>query len=120
MIDFARENPRCEIWAGMGSGKTSAMEFLIALLKLTDDIRGPVLVIAPPRVAADTWPEDIARWNQFKDIRIMPITGEPHQRRDKLRVKADIFTISYNLVPWLVEHYMERWPFRDVIADECR
>ena len=118
MVDFARENPRCEIWAGMGSGKTSAMEFLIALLKLTDDIRGPVLVIAPPRVAADTWPEDIARWNQFKDMRIMPITGEPHQRCDKLRVKADIFTISYNLVPWLVDHYMERWPFRDVIADE--
>lgn len=117
-MDFAREHPRCQIWAGMGSGKTSGMEFLIALLKLIGDISGPVLVLAPPRVAADTWPEDMARWEQFKDMRIMPLTGEPHQRRDKLRCKADIFTLSYNLAPWLVEHYMERWPFRDVIADE--
>ena len=118
MVDFAREHARCQIWAGMGSGKTSAIEFLIALLKLIGDIDGPVLVIGPPRVAADTWPEDMARWEQFKGMSIVPLTGEPHQRRDKLKLKADIFTVSYNLVPWLVDHYMDKWPYKTVVADE--
>jgi hypothetical protein len=119
MIDWAREHKRCQIWAGMGSGKTSAMEFLIALLKLTEDaFNEPVLVIGPMRVARDTWPEDMARWEQFKDLRIMPLVGTPTERKDKLRCLADIFTLSYNLAPWLVEHYMEKWPYRVVIADE--
>jgi SNF2 family DNA or RNA helicase len=119
MIDFARENKRCAIWAGMGSGKTSAMEYLIALLKLLGDVQGePWLVLGPMRVAKDTWPEDMARWEQFRDVRIVPLIGSPTQRLDKLKSKADIYTISYELAPWLVEHFGDKWPFRNVIADE--
>jgi hypothetical protein len=119
MIDWAREHKRCQIWGGTGIGKTSAMEFYICLLKMLGEIGDdPVLVLAPANVARDTWPEDIARWEQFKDMTIMPLTGEPHARRDKLKCRADIFTCSYNLAPWLVEQYMDRWPFRTVIADE--
>lgn len=119
MVAFARANPRCAIWAGMGSGKTSAMEFTIALLKLLGLVGDePWLILGPMRVARETWPEDMARWQQFSDLRILPLTGTPKQRRDKLRCKADIFTISYESAPWLVEEYMEKWPFRYVIADE--
>src|SRR5208282_1660364 len=119
MVDFAREHKRCAIWAGMGSGKTSAMEYLIALLKLLGEIGDePWLVLGPMRVARDTWPEDIGRWAQFRDLRIVPLTGTPRQRVDKLRRRADIFTLSYEMAPWLVDHYLEKWPFRYVIADE--
>ncbi len=119
MVEFARHNKRCAIWAGMGSGKTSAMEYTIALLKLLGYVGSePWLVLGPMRVTRDTWPEDIARWNQFKDLRIMPLTGTPKQRLDKLKTKADIYTLSYENAPWLVEHYLEKWPFRYVIADE--
>lgn len=119
MVDFARDTKRCAIWAGMGSGKTSAMEYTIALLKMLGDVGDePWLVIAPMRVARDTWPDDIARWSQFHDLRIMPLTGTPKQRVDKLKSKADIYTVSYESAPWLVEQYLERWPFRHVIADE--
>ena len=119
MIAWAREHKRCGIWAGMGSGKTSAMEYTIALLKLLGCVGDePWLVLGPMRVARDTWPEDMARWDQFRDLRIVPLVGTPAQRTDRLRAKADIFTLSYELAPWLVEQYMERWPFRHVIADE--
>ena len=119
MIEFARANKRCAIWAGMGSGKTSAMEYLIALLKLCGEVQSePWLVLGPMRVSRDTWPEDLSLWDQFKDLRIMPITGTPKERQDKLKTNADIYTVSYELAPWLVEQYQERWPFRHVIADE--
>src|SRR5271166_3484576 len=120
MIDFALAHPRCGIWAGMGSGKTSAMEYTIALLKMLGDVGSddPWLVLGPMRVARDTWPEDMARWEQFRDLRIVPLTGTPLQRYDALKRGADIFTVSYETAPWLVEYYGDKWPFRDVIADE--
>jgi SNF2-related domain len=71
------------------------------------------------RVASGTWPDDMARWEQFSDMRIVPLTGTPKQRVDKLKSRADVYTISYELAPWLVEHFMDRWPFRNVIADEA-
>lgn len=119
MVDFARNHKRCAIWAGMGSGKTSAMEYTIEILRLLGEIGGESwLVLGPARVARDTWPDDISRWEQFKDLRCIPLIGSQKQRIDRLKSKADIFTISYELLPWLVEHYLERWPFRHVIADE--
>src|SRR5271166_949724 len=119
MVNFAREHKRCAIWAGMGSGKTSAMEYLIEYLNLLGEVSGePWLVLGPMRVARDVWPEDIGRWAQFRDLRIVPLTGTPRQRADKLKSRADIFTLSYELAPWLVEHYLDKWPFRYVIADE--
>jgi hypothetical protein len=120
MVAWAREHKRCQIWAGMGSGKTSSVEYLIALHKLLGTIGSdePWLVLGPMRVSRDTWPEDLARWEQFEDLRILPLTGTPNERRDKLKSRADIYTLSYELAPWLVEHYMEKWPFRHIIADE--
>ncbi len=120
MVAWARTHKRCEIWAGMGSGKTSAMEFYLCLLHLLGEIdrRHPTLVVGPMRVARDTWPDDVARWEQFKDMRIVPLTGTPDERLRKLKMPADIFTISYELTPWLVEHFMDKWPYRTVIADE--
>ena len=119
MIDFAREHKRCAIWAGMGSGKTSAMEYLIVLLEMLGETRRtPWLALGPMRVARDVWPEDLARWEQFLGMSIVPLVGTPAQRADKLRQGADIYTCSYELAPWLVDHFGDKWPFRNVIADE--
>ncbi len=120
MVAWARTHKRCEIWAGMGSGKTSAMEFYLCLLHLLGEIdrRHPTLVVGPARVARDTWPDDMARWEQFKDMHIVPLTGTPDERLRKLKIPADIFTVSYELSPWLVEHFTDKWLYRTVIADE--
>lgn len=120
MVDFLRRTKRCGLWAGMGIGKSSAALYTIDLLQLLGDIdpRNPTLVIGPMRVARDTWPEEVAKWSQFQHLKIIALTGTPEQRLGKLQRKADIYTISYELAPWLVEHYLAKWPFRQVIADE--
>jgi hypothetical protein len=120
MTNWMREHKRCSLWAGMGIGKSSAALFVLDWLQILGEIHhnDPTLVIGPARVANDTWPEEVAKWTQFRNMKIIPLSGTPAQRVDKLRARADIFTISYELMPWLVEHYLERWPLRQVIADE--
>lgn len=119
MVDWVRENKRCALWASMGIGKTTAVLFTLDIMRLLGEIGDkPTLVIGPMRVARDTWPEEVSRWTQFKDLRIVALTGLAGVRKDKLRAKADIFTINYELLPWLVAQYTDHWPFRQVIADE--
>jgi hypothetical protein len=119
MVAWICEHKRCALWAGMGIGKSSATLFALDLLKMLGDIgNSPTLVIGPMRVARDTWPEEVTKWEHFTDLRIVAICGTPKERLTKLKTKADIYTISYELVPWLVEHFMAKWPFRQVVADE--
>jgi SNF2 family DNA or RNA helicase len=120
MLAFLKEHERCALWAGMGIGKSSATLFLLVLLKLLGKIGdSPILVIGPMRVARDTWPDEVAKWSQFDGLRIVPLVGcTEAERIRRLRLRADIFTIDYELLPWLVDYYMERWPFKQVVADE--
>lgn len=120
MVPWLRDHERCGLWAGMGIGKSSAELFTIDLLGLLGRIGdSPTLVIGPMRVARDTWPEEVAKWAQFEHLVIIPLVGcNVKERIRRLRLRADIFTIDYELLPWLVEYYHNRWPFKQVVADE--
>src|ERR1700677_2905213 len=100
MIDWLRNNKRCALYAGMGTGKSSAVLYTIDALKLCGTVGDePWLVLGPMRVCRDTWPDEVKKWTQFQDLRIVALTGTPSERLQKLRIKADIFTISYELAP---------------------
>jgi|SRR6185312_7450851 len=121
MVDWLMSHKRCGLWAGMGIGKTSATMYVLDQLMKRGEIdrRNPTLVIGPMRVARDTWPEEATKWTQFQHLRIVPIVGTPHERVALLADRsADIYTISYELAPWLVDQWLEKWPYRIVIADE--
>jgi SNF2 family DNA or RNA helicase len=120
MVDWLHAHKRCGLWAGMGIGKTSATMFVLDQLMQRGEVdrRNPTLVIGPMRVARDTWPEEANKWKQLQPLRIVPIVGTPQQRAGTLHQSADIFTISYELAPWLVEQWLDKWPYRIVIADE--
>ena len=120
MVDFIRRNKRCALFAGCGTGKSSSALFAIELMLLLGEIdpEYPTLVIGPARVARDTWTDEAAKWTQFVHLVIVPICGTPAERLQKLKRKAHIFTISYELLPWLVEYWLAKWPYRVVIADE--
>jgi len=124
MVDWLIQHERCGLWAGMGIGKSSAELFAIDAMRLMGRIGdSPTLVIGPMRVARDTWPEEVAKWDNFSHMTIIPLTGctikERILRLQQMRVRhVDIYTISYELLPWLVEHFLDRWPFRQVVADE--
>lgn len=120
MILFMRTTPRCGLWAGMGIGKSSSALFVIDMMMLLGelDFKRPALVMGPARVAKDTWTDERDKWIQFKDIIIIPICGTPEERIKKLKIPAHVYTISYELLPWLVAYWMKKWPYRTIIADE--
>lgn len=120
IIWFIVENLRCNIWAGMGLGKTISTLTAIDILRLAGDLDKPVLVLAPLRVAQTTWPEEVAKWSHTAHLKIVPIVGSAKERKTALMRKADIYTINYENIPWLVEECAKRkkWPFGMIVADE--
>lgn len=102
----------------MGMGKTSASLYLADGLLMSGSARR-VLVLAPLRVARSTWPDETQKWRQFSHLKIQNITGTADERKAALANKrADIFTINYDNMEWLVDALEGRWPFDMVIADE--
>jgi SNF2 family DNA or RNA helicase len=108
---------RCNVWAGMGTGKTvSTLTALDALTMLADPF--PALVLAPLRVASSTWPDELGKWSHLNGLRAAVAAGGADPMRAALRQPADIVTINYDNVAALVEHLGDAWPFKTVIADE--
>lgn len=115
--DHILDTGRCAIWAGMGMGKTSSTLDALDALALIDD--APTLVLAPLRVARSTWPEEAAKWSHLSGLQVVPVVGTETERRMAARIDAPIHTTNYEQLPWLVEHWGDRWPYRTVIADEA-
>ena len=108
--------PRCAIWAGMGLGKTVSTLTALDALLMTES--APALVLSPLRVARTTWPEEARKWNHLRNVSVSAIVGTETERRQALRLDASVYTTNYENLPWLVEYYGTRWPFRTVVADE--
>ena len=118
IIDAILDKPRVAVWAGMGMGKTVAtLTALDILIHFGEG--GPALVIAPLRVANATWPQEVAKWDHLKDLRVSVITGNPGQREAARMTPADIYVTNYESLPWLVERWGAKWPYRIVVADEA-
>lgn len=117
MIEHLAEHPRAGIFAKMGAGKTLGTALAVSNADLLDE--GPVLVMAPKRVANKTWPDEIRRWPQFSHLDIEPIIGTETERFAALGKDRAIYTINYENIPWLVKHLgIAKWKFRTLVADE--
>ena len=116
--DFILEHPKAGMLLEMGLGKTvitlTAIDVLINELFEVDR----VLVIAPKRVAEDTWTREHAKWDHLRHLRVSKVLGSPEQRRRVLAVDADIYVIGRDNVVWLVEQCRQSWPFDMVVIDE--
>lgn len=80
-----------------------------------------VLVIAPKRVAEDTWTREHRKWDHLNDLTVARVLGAPAQRRRALASDSDIYVIGRDNVVWLVEHYLrlkQGWPFDMIVIDE--
>ena len=117
MIAHLDAHPRAGIFAKMGAGKTLGTAVALRNADLFDET--PVLVIAPKRVANKTWPDEVRRWPEFRHLDIEPVIGTATQRFAALAKDRAIYTINYENIPWLVQHYgIARWPFKTIVADE--
>ena len=71
-IDWIIDHPACALFWGMGTGKTvTTLTALDALLAIGDARR--VLVIAPLRVAQDTWTKEAGKWTHLQHLRVVSL-----------------------------------------------
>ena len=77
-----------------------------------------VLIIAPLRVARDTWPAEIEKWDHLQGLDISVIVGDTKTRIAALHHPAMIYVINRENVEWLVDYYKQAWPFDMVVLDE--
>ena len=116
-IRKVEDQARVGLFLDMGLGKTVIT--LTAVKDLIEDFAVTrVLVIAPKRVAEDTWTRESAKWDHLRDLRISPVLGGPVERRKALEAEADVYVIGRDNVQWLVEHLGRYWPFDMVVIDE--
>lgn len=117
--EFMLDNPRCNVWAGMGMGKTSESIAAFNTMRIFGEA-SRALVIAPKRVAVSTWPNEITKWHEsFGHLSIVAAVGTATQRLDAIKSNADITCINYENLNWLVEVIGDYWPWDMVIADEA-
>ncbi len=79
-----------------------------------------VLVIAPKRVAEDTWSRESEKWDHLNHLTISKILGDEKHRLEGMTAEADIYVINRENVKWLVDKCREkkRWPYDMVVIDE--
>jgi len=112
------QTPACGIFAEMGLGKTvSTLTAINELIYDRFDVL-KVLVIAPKRVADDTWTGEAEKWDHTKHLSFSKVLGSAEDRKAALRRDADIYLINRENVVWLVEHLKQNWFFDMVVVDE--
>lgn len=77
-----------------------------------------ILIIAPKRVAEDTWSTEAAKWRHTEHLRVVTVLGSQQKRIRALNTPADIWVINRENVQWLVDYYSNDWPFDTVVLDE--
>ena len=118
--NFLREHPRAGLLLDMGLGKT-AITLTAATEALWDEFEVDCfLVVAPKRVAEDTWTTEAAKWDHLNGLRVAKCLGTEKQRLAALHSKADLYVINRENVDWLCQPGV--WPFNGkrlgIIIDE--
>lgn len=110
------EQKACGLFLEPGLGKTVIT--LSAIWELMFDYFeiGKVLVIAPLRVAENTWTEELEKWDHLTFLRISKVLGTEGERKAALGEPADIYVINRENVAWLSEHF--EWDFDMLVIDE--
>lgn len=113
---------RCALFAKPGVGKTvTTMTFLDTMYNIAGEDR-PTLVLAPLRVARDTWANEASKWEHLQGLEVSPIVGKSNERIAALKKDVPVYTTNYDQLVWLksyLEETKKPWPFGTVVADEC-
>lgn len=116
-INHILNNDASGLFLDMGMGKTvSTLTALDYLLWLGEASK--VLVIAPLRVAEDTWSTEVDKWDHLNHLKVSKILGKEKDRIMAISRQADIYVINRENVEWLVELLFNKWPFDMVVIDE--
>lgn len=122
LIDYALERPYCLWGADMGFGKTAA-GWTTAKIWLDCRYASKVLIIAPKRVAKDTWPDEKKEWEHLQNLEHSLILGEMNliDRGNAALSQAPIHITNRENLVWLWEFFQngKTWPYDALIYDEA-
>lgn len=114
--DFILNQSICCLMLDMGLGKTVITLTALWQLALDSFDVSRVLVIAPKRVAEDTWPKELAKWEHLIGLTSSLVLGSAAERKVALQKKAFLYIINRENVAWLVKNHY--WDFDMVVIDE--
>jgi len=115
---FIDENLVSCLLLDMGLGKTAITLTAINDLLFDSFEAHRVLVIAPLRVARDTWPDELGKWEHLSGLRFSVAVGTEAERKAALREKADIYIINRENVQWLIDESGIPFDFDTLVVDE--
>ena len=116
--EFIITQPVAALLLDMGLGKTSITLTAINDLLFDSFEVHKVLVVAPLRVARDTWSAEIEKWEHLKNLRYSVVVGTEQERLKSLRTPADLYIINRENIQWLVEESGLPFNFDMAVIDE--
>lgn len=117
-IDYIETHPVAAVLLDMGLGKTVISLTAIADLLFDSFEAHRILVVAPLRVARDTWPAEIEKWSHLQHLTFSVVVGTPKERRAALMAGADITIINRENLQWLIESSGFPFDYDMVVIDE--
>lgn len=117
-IRYIETHPISALLIDMGLGKTSITLTAISNMLFDSFEVCKVLVIAPLRVAKNTWTDEIKKWEHLNSLSYSLIIGNESERLSALSKKADIYIVNRENVDWLVNKSGYKFDFDMVVIDE--
>lgn len=114
--DFILEHPISCLMLDMGLGKTVITLTALWQLALDSFDVSRILVIAPKRVAEDTWPKELSKWEHLSGLDATLVMGTQAEREAALHQQTFLYIINRENVSWLVANHP--WDFDMVVIDE--
>lgn len=116
--EFILEHPVSAVFLDMGLGKSIITLTALFDLCLDSFLVRKVLVIAPLRVARDTWPAEIKKWDHLNGLSYSVAVGSETERKAALMQRASVYIINRENVQWLIEESGLTFDYDMVVIDE--
>jgi SNF2 family DNA or RNA helicase len=116
-IRWVLQNPAAGLLLDVGMGKTSIVLSAIKIL-IEKDVISRVLIIAPLHVCHRVWPNEIEKWDLFKDLTYTVLHG--NDKAERLKDDVDIFIINPEGMKWLEQQRGWKWPDMLVVDESSR
>ena len=115
---FIEAHPAACLLLDMGLGKTAITLSAINELLFDSFEAHRILVIAPLRVARDTWPEELRKWDHLSGLEFSVAVGTEAERKAALWKRADLYIINRENVQWLIEESGLPFDYDMIVIDE--
>lgn len=116
--NFILEHPVAAVLLEIGLGKSVITLTAIYELMLNRFEVQKVLVIAPLRVARDTWPAEIEKWEHLTGLTYSVAIGTETERLAALRRPARLYLTNRENVDWLITKSGIPFDYDMVVIDE--